>query len=143
MNLGLSLNWVINHKYVVSAKYHTLTTNNDLREIVAPSLNSPIYFNHHFAGLGFSYIMFSDKRFSFQPELSAGWASIKFNFAGIKRHDYGAIIPAVYGVWNATKIFRLGLGLNYRAVIGSKYNNIKSSDLNGVSGVFFIRLGTF
>lgn len=143
MNLGFSLNWVINHKFVVSAKYHTLTTNNNLQPIVDRNLNSPIYFNHHFAGLAFSYIMFDDKRFSFQPELAAGWASVKFKYIGTNRHDYGAIIPAVYGVWNATKLFRIGVGLNYRAVIGTRYYNIKSTDLGGVSGVVFMRVGTF
>lgn len=143
MILGFNLNWVINHKFVVSAKYHTLTTTNDLRPIVAQSLNSPIYFNHHYAGLGFSYILFHDKKFSLQPELSAGWASVKFNFDGKNRHDYGAIIPAVYGTWNATKLFRIGVGLNYRAVVGTKYYNINSMQLGGVSGVVFMRVGTF
>ena len=74
----------------------------------------------------------------------AGWASAKFNYAGAdRRHDYGAIIPAVYGTWNATKLFRVGVGLNYRAVIGSKFYGINSMQLGGVSGVVFMRVGTF
>lgn len=144
MLVGFNLNWVVNHKYVVSAKYHTLTTQNDVRELVEPGSLAKISLIHHYAGLGFSYILFHDKRFSFQPELSAGWASAKFNYAGAdRRHDYGAIIPAVYGIWNATKLFRVGVGLNYRAVIGSKFYGINSMQLGGVSGVVFMRVGTF
>ena len=44
MLVGFNLNWVVNHQYVVSAKYHTLTTQNDVRELVEPgSLNKADY----------------------------------------------------------------------------------------------------
>jgi len=145
MVLGLSLNWVINHKYVVSGKYQLLTSRVDVKEKVAPSSGGKIYLTHHFAGLAFSYILFHDKKFSFQPELAAGWSSAKFEHpTGTKyRHDFGAIIPAMYGVYNASKIFRVGIGLNYRAVFGTSFSGLKASDLNGITGVVFIRLGTF
>lgn len=145
MNAGLNINWVINHKYVVSAKYHTLTTGNEITNTIAPGYTKPIKLSHHFAGLAFSYILFADKKFSFQPELAAGWASMKYEYPAktFMRHDYGAIIPAVYGVYNATKYFRFGVGLNYRAVIGTKYNGITPADLSGLAGVVFLRVGTF
>lgn len=145
MVMGLSLNWVINHKYVVSGKYQLLTSRVDVKDRVAPSSGGKIYLTHHFAGLAFSYILFFDKRFSFQPELAAGWSAAKFeNPTNTKyRHDYGAIIPAVYGIYNASKIFRVGVGLNYRAVFGTNFQGLKASDLNGITGVVFIRLGTF
>lgn len=144
MNLGFSLNWVINHKFVVSAKYHTLTTPLNVRYLVAPDRTDSISLNHHFAGLGFSYILFDSKKFSFQPELSGGWASVKFKRGnGTFRKDFGLIIPAVYGTYNASKHFRFGIGLNYRLAIAAAYEGLSSADISGVSGVVFIRIGTF
>lgn len=143
MNLGLSLNWVINHKYVVSAKYHVLTTPVNIKSIVAPSRTDSVLLQHHFAGLGFSYILFADKKFSFQPELTVGWAVAKYTIGKTYRKDFGVIIPAAYGVYNASKYFRLGAGLNYRITAGGALNGLKDADLSGMGGVIFIRVGTF
>lgn len=145
MIVGFSLNWVINHRFVVSAKYHTLSSRTNIRPVIVPGSDGNTWLTHHFAGLGFGYIFFHDKKFSLQPELTAGWSSAKFEYPTDtkNRNDYGAIIPAVYGVYNAHKNFRVGAGINYRAVIGSKYRNIIPMDLSGVAGVVFIRVGTF
>ena len=142
MNLGLSLNWVINHKYVVSAKYHGLTTPVNIQAKVEPNSGDSILLKHHFAGLGFSYILFSNKLFSFQPELTAGWGSITYTDKKYRK-DFAVIIPAVYGVYNATKYFRLGIGLNYRITAGGSLNGLKDSDLSGIGGLVFFRIGTF
>lgn len=145
MVVGFNLNWVVNHKFVVSAKYHTLSSRANIRPIVAPGSGGSTWLIHHFAGLGLGYILFHDKKFSFQPELTAGWTSAKYLVTATesKRNDYGALIPAVYGIYNAHKNFRVGAGLNYRAVFGKNFMNITPMDLSGVSGVVFIRVGTF
>ena len=145
MNLGLNLNWVINHRFVVSAKYHVLTTPVNIQSKVAPNnFGDSIQLTHHFAGLAFSYILFEKKKFSFQPELSVGWGVAKYSFQSkIYRKDFAVLIPAVYGVYNATKYFRFGLGLNYRLTAGGKLNGLTDADLSGVGGVVFIRVGTF
>lgn len=145
MLLGFHLGWIVNHKYVLSAKYHTITTPTDIHQIVAPFYNSRRNLIHHFAGLSFSYILFHNKKFSFQPELAAGWCSAKFEYPdGVKqRKDYAMLIPSVNGTWNASKLIRIGVGLNYRVAIGKKFYSFKSSELNGVSGVVFFRVGNF
>ncbi|HLP20582.1 MAG TPA: hypothetical protein VK174_09790 [Chitinophagales bacterium] len=143
MNLGFSLNWVVNHKFVASAKYHVLTTPVNVQSRVAPDRPTDTFnLQHHYAGLGFSYILFANKKFSFQPELSAGWGMLRYrrNEVNYTSH-FGMIIPAVYGVYNATKNFRLGVGLNYRIAAGSKL--VSSADMSGVGGVVFLRVGTF
>lgn len=142
MNLNFNLNWVVNHKFVVSVYYYTLTTPMNIRPLVAPTRSDTINLKHHSAGLGFGYIFFHDKKFSIQPTLSGGWGYMKYGYGGgtWNRH-FGVITPAVYGIYNATKYFRFGVGLNYRATI--KATLIKDSDLSGVGGVVFIRVGTF
>ena len=57
-----SLNWVINHKFVVSAKYYGLTTPLNVQKIVAPDRSDTINLTHQFAGLAFSYILFDNKK---------------------------------------------------------------------------------
>lgn len=145
MNLGLSLNWVINHRYVVSAKYHVLTTPVNIQKKVAPDYTrDTIRLVEHFAGLGFSYILFDKKKFSFQPELSVGWGAVKYSHQNKTfRKDFGVIIPAVYGVYNATKYFRFGLGFTAKFTAGASLNGLKDADLLGLGGVIFIRVGTF
>lgn len=142
---GLNLNWVLNHKYVVSAKYHILTTPVNIQPYVRPKYPAETYnIVHHYAGLGFSYILFHNKKFSFQPELTTGWGVVKYDYTTEKRRkDFAVIIPAVYGVWNAHKFFRMGVGLNYRATAGAKFTGLKDADLSGVGGVIFFRVGTF
>ncbi len=142
MNLGMSLNWVVNHKYVVSAKYYILTTPVNVQPKVAIDRTDTILLKHQSAGLAFSYILFHNKKFSFQPELYAGWGMLKYEYGGGTwvRH-FGVIIPAVYGTYNATKHFRFGVGLNYRIAAGA--NLLSTADMSGVGGVVFIRVGTF
>ena len=145
MNLGLSLNWIVNHKFVMSAKYHLLTTPINIQRRVAPNdIGNNIPLTNHFAGLAFSYILFDNKKFSFQPELAVGWGAAKYSYLNIMyRKDYSVILPAIYGIYNASKYFRFGLGLNYRLAIGGKLNGLTDADLSGVGGVIFIRVGTF
>lgn len=145
MNVGFNLNWVINHKFVVSAKYQLLTTrHNVIDKAPITTTDTTVYPVHHMAGLAFSYILFSNKKFSFQPELTIGWAGVKIGpDKDTRRHDYAVIIPAVYGLYNATKLFRVGIGLSYKAVIGSNFYGLKASDFSGVAGVVVFRVGTF
>jgi hypothetical protein len=142
MTLGLSLSWVINHKYVVTARYNVLSTPLNVQKLVAPDRSDTIPLRYQHAGLGFSYILFHNKKFSLQPELSAGWAMIKYEYAGGTwyRH-FGVITPAVYGIYNCTKYFRFGVGLNYRITAGATL--IKDSYLSGIGGMVFMRVGTF
>lgn len=145
MIAGFNLNWVINHRFVVSAKYHTLSSQVNIRPVILPDSDGKTLLVHHFAGAAFSYIFFYNKKFSLQPELAAGWCSVKFEYPAnvTNRNDYGAVIPALCGVFNAHKNFRIGAGINYRAVFGKNYSNITPAHLSGIAGVICIRAGTF
>jgi hypothetical protein len=129
---------------VVSAKYYLLSTPLNIQKTVDPDVPGTFNLKHQSAGLGFSYILFSGKRFSFQPELTAGWGMIKYSDStGAHRKDFAEIIPAVYGIYNATKNFRFGIGLNYRITAGASLNGLKDADISGIGGLVFIRVGTF
>lgn len=140
-----SLHWVINHKYVVGANYHILSSRENITKYTYPDAPEKIYLTHNFAGLSFGYILFHDKKFSLQPELAAGWSNIKFTqFDTVTtRRNLAGIIPAVYGIWNATHIFRIGVGLNYRLIVGEPFKELKTQNLSGVGGMVFLRFGKF
>jgi hypothetical protein len=144
MYLGFSLNWVINHKFVVTAQYTGITSPINIQKIVSPDVPGYITLSHQFVGGGFSYIIFDNKRFSLQPELCAGWGNLKYVYNNdAYRKDFVEIVPAVYAVYNATKFFRFGVGLNYRITAGASVNGLNDADMSGIGGLVFIRVGTF
>jgi hypothetical protein len=144
-NFGVDLNWVVNHKYVISAIYDGLATQNQIQKIVTPAdPYTPLYLAHRYVGLGFSYILFDKKLFSLQPGLSAGWGHMQYKYGDITYNsDFAEIVPAVTATYNCTKYFRVGLGLNYRIGAAAKLNGLNSADISGVGGIIFIKVGTF
>jgi len=144
-NFGVNLNWVINHKFVVSAIYDGTATQPQIQKIVTPGDNSDtIHLVHHYVGLGFGYIVFYNKLFSLQPELNAGWGRIQYGFNNVNYHkDFAEIMAVVSATYNCTKNFRIGLGLNYHIAAGARLNGLTSADISGAGGVIFIKAGTF
>jgi hypothetical protein len=144
-NFGVNLNWVVNHKFVVSAIYDGLASPNQIQKIVTPNDHSDtVTLMHRYVGLGFSYILFDNKMFSLQPGLSAGWGYIQYTYDGTTCKDnFAEVVPAVTATYNCTKYFRFGLGLNYRIAAGAKLNGLNSADISGVGGIIFIKVGTF
>lgn len=145
MLTGASLNWVVNKRYVTTARFHTLTSQVNIQSIATPHVDRPLYLQHYYAGLSFSYIFFADKIATLQPEIGAGWACARFEYPDklFQRQDYGAILPGVQTTFNLSKIIRLGLGVHYRAVFGSKFFDLRSEQLNGVSGSVSLKVGKF
>ena len=113
-NFGANLNWVINHKYVSSAIYDGLTTQNQIQKLVTPAdPATPLYLTHRYVGLGFGYILFDKKLFSLQPGLSAGWGHTQYTYTNVDyKKEFAEIVPEVTATYNCTKYFRVGLGLN-------------------------------
>ena len=144
-NFGANLNWVINHKFVVSAIYDGTVNQVQIQKIVTPGdPSTATYLKHQYVGLGFSYILFNSKLFSLQPELSAGWGRIAYSYDSVRYHnDFAEVVPAISATYNCSKYFRFGLGLNYRLAVGASLNGLKSADISGVGGVVFIKVGTF
>ena len=144
-NFGVNLNWVINHKYVVTAIYDGTATQVAIQNRVKPAdPNNSTYLTHRYVGAGFSYILFDNKLFSFQPGLTAGWGHIQYSYNNVTYHsNFAEIVPEVEATYNCTKYFRFGVGLNYRVALGASLNSLKSADISGVGGIIFIKVGTF
>ena len=144
-NFGANLNWVINHKYVISAIYDGLTTQNQIQKLVTPAdPATPLYLTHRYVGVGFSYILFDKKLFSLQPGLSAGWGHTQYTYANVDyKKEFAEIVPEVTATYNCSKYFRVGLGLNYRIAAGSKLNGLTDANISGVGGIVFVKVGTF
>ena len=144
-NFGANLNWVINHKFVVSAIYDGLASPTQIQKIVTPDNHADtITLIHRYVGLGFSYIAFDKKLFSFQPGLSAGWGHIQYIYNNETfKNNFAEIVPEVSATYNCTKYFRVGLGLNYRIAAGASLNGLKDADISGIGGIIFIKVGTF
>lgn len=144
-NFGVNLNWVINHKFVIMAVYDGLASQTQIQNIVnAADPADHINLTHRYVGVGFSYILFNNKLFSLQPEVTDGWGHIQYGYNSKTYHkDYYEIVPAISATYNCTKYFRVGLGLNYRVAAGAKLGDIKDADISGVGGVIFIKVGTF
>lgn len=144
-NFGASLNWVVNHKFVVSASYYGLASQLNVQKTVAPNEGTDtLRLMHYFAGLGFSYIIFDNKKFSLQPGITAGWGMIRYSDTSkTYTKNFAEIVPAVYATYNASKYFRFGIGLNYRLAMGASLNGLKSNDISGIGGIIFVRVGTF
>lgn len=145
MITGAGLSWVVNKKYVTTARFHTLTSQVDIQPIATPHVEKPLYLQHYYAGLSFGYIFFADKIATLQPEIGAGWACARFEYPEklFQRQDYAAILPGALTTFNLSRFVRLGLGVHYRAVFGSKFFDLKSHQLNGVNGSVFLKVGTF
>ena len=144
-NFGVNLNWVVNHKFVISAIYDGLASHNQIQKIVTPNDHSDtVTLVHRYVGLGFSYILFDNKFFSLQPGLSAGWGHIQYTYgSNTYKDNFAEIVPAVTATYNCTKYFRFGLGLNYRIAAAAKLNGLNSADISGIGGIIFIKVGTF
>lgn len=144
-NFGANLNWVINHKYVVTAIYDGTATQVAIQNrVTLADPNQSTYLAHRYVGAGFSYILFDNKLFSFQPGLTAGWGHIQYAYNNVTyRNEFAEIVPEVSATYNCTKYFRVGLGLNYRVAVGTSLNGLKSADISGVGGIIFIKVGTF
>lgn len=144
---GFGLHWVVNHKFVVGAQGFLLASGESLDKFytIADTVSDPPLSKFYSAGLSFGYVLFPQKKFSFHPELYAGWGMFKYQPEGapeLSRH-LGVLWPKVQGTWNAHKHFRLGVGLGYRAVVGKNIDLLKSTQLGGVTGQVFLRVGTF
>ena len=135
--------WTVNRTYSVSANYQRLTSPINIRKLIgvnAPSIVIPDYMN---AGLSFKYRLFKDKLIQLEPELGLNWALIKYSFpdANLRRWNSFMAEPAVNMNIQPNAYFSVGAGLSYRFHAGVSLDGIRNNDLNGVSGMVFIRVG--
>lgn len=155
MDVKISINWLVQHKYYIGAAYNQLAS----KETFMSLKNAPteITFDetkvkYQTLGLRFGYIFFPDQKIiSLSPDLTVGWAGVRLNTDTVTHKINGAYIsPAVKGVFNVSKYFRIGLELNYNIFAIKQFETddkyfikFQGKDLNGIGGGIFFRIGSF
>lgn len=138
-----NINWLINKKYYIGAKCQLLSSKIDIQKKLYYE-TAAVYPSHVCALLNLGIIFFQQKKFSLNPELSLGWANLKFHSSTAKvTNNYGCGVLAINGVWNAHKNIRIGIGVGGKVVIGQRYEGLKAYEMSGGFGHIFIRVGKF
>lgn len=163
MDINLSVNWLLNHKYYIGAVYSQLASVEEVlsadslgftRPIPQYNINTAI--KYQTLGVRFGYILFENQKIiSFSPDLTIAYTGIKLVTNGDKQKINGALIsPALKGVFNVSDYFRIGVGVNYNAFIFSAYDSsedlsqpyitqLTAKNLSGIGGGIFLRVGRF
>lgn len=163
MDINLSVNWLVNHKYYIGAAYTQLASVEEVlsADSIGLSRPTPLYnintaIKYQTLGVRFGYILFENQKIiSFSPDLTIGWAGIKLVTDEDKQKINGALVsPALKGVFNVSDYFRIGVGVNYNAFIFKAYDSandssqtyktqLTSKNLGGLGGGIFLRVGRF
>lgn len=155
MDVKLSVNWLVQHKYYLGAAYNQLASKETFMSLKnAPNQTTfdQTKVKYQTLGLRFGYIFFPNQKIiSLSPDLTVGWAGVRLNTDTITNKINGAYIsPAVKGIFNVSKYFRIGLELNYNIFAIKQFETddkyfikFQGKDLNGVGGGIFFRIGTF
>jgi hypothetical protein len=147
---GASINLLLNKKFYVGAKYSIASTPirtavYNFDETIDPlNPNSRVYYQS--ATINFGYILFHDKKISFNPELGLGWGEIRKpadSNGGIVKLNHGVALPSLNALWNAHKNFRLGVTAGGRIAYGQNFQLLQSFHASGFYGGVFFRIGRF
>lgn len=161
MDIDLSVNWLVNHKYYLGAAYNQLASvekNTSVIKFLEPPAPNEVdtKINYQTLGLRLGYILFEDQKIiSFSPDLTVGWVGVKLENEIEETKLNGAYIsPALKGVFNVSNYFRIGVELNYNVFLVKKYDSqndnnaiystqFSSKNINGIGGGIFLRVGQF
>ena len=149
--------WIINHTFIIGGGGYGLV--NDMKAnnplIIVPGITKP-YLNFGYGGLELEYIIESDKllHFSVYSLIGAGGVSYReglFNHNGTDwDHDgnspsdaFFVFEPAANVELNIISFLRINAGVSYRFVSGVNFDDLKNSDLAGISGQLTLKFGAF
>ncbi len=135
--------WTVNRTYSIGAKYQRLTSPINIRRLIgvsSPTIVHPDYMN---AGLSFKYRLFSNKLIHLEPELGFNWALIRYAYpdANMRRWNAFMLEPGINMDYQPSSYFSFGAGISYRVHARVALDGIRNKDLNGISGLVYIRVG--
>ena len=135
--------WLFPKQYYIGFLYQKLTSEEAINKFVPNTSTDEIILEHQNAGIKAGYILFANKRISFNPEASINWAMCKYQYpiGAIYRYNFITIEPSVNLLFNLHKNLAAGLGLSYRINVGLHLNGLSDRDLNGITGRLFISYG--
>ena len=144
---GVKGGWIINKRFVLGAGYYVLTSNvsSDYRDV---EYNKNLLLDMNYGGLDFEYLLLYDSRYNLTITMLLAGGGLNFYLDDInKKFSYSNLL-----VWEPQVNFEVELydwlhadaGVSYRLI--SSYNelyNISGDDLQGLSVVLTLKLGTY
>jgi len=146
--------WIINHSFIIGGGGYGLVNNIDANNTFAAMLSEP-YLNFGYGGLELEYIVQSDQmvHFSVNTLIGAGGVSYRPSFFDEHRDNWNnwdspsdaffVFEPGANVELNVIDFFRINAGVSYRLISGVNFDDLKNSDLAGISGVLTFKFGKF
>jgi hypothetical protein len=148
--------WIINHNFIIGGGGYGLA--NDIKAnnplIILPGITKP-YLNFGYGGLELEYIIESDKllHFSVYSLIGAGSVSYRsglfndnesgWDHAGSPNDAFFVFEPAANVELNVISFLRVNAGVSYRFISGVNFDDLKNSDLAGLSANLTLKFGAF
>jgi len=150
--VGFHGGWVINNRFVIGAGFYELIGNIDLRtiEIAIPETLSQQsnYLGMRYGGVEFEYIHQHYRKIHLVASLLLGSGSVGTRERGtlfIKNGDRTFFVaePGLMLEFNILPFLRLTMGVSWRFIERFSSPVIDSSEIQGINGMLFIKLGSF
>lgn len=144
---GVKGGWIINKSFVLGAGYYVLTSNVST-DYTDAEYNQNLLLDFNYGGLEFEYLLLYDSKYNLTVNMLLAGGGINFYLNDVnKKFSYSNLL-----VWEPQVNFEVELydwlhadaGVSYRFI--SSYNelyNISGDDLQGLSVILSLKLGTY
>lgn len=136
--------WIINHTLVIGLGGYGLVNNIDFDD------DDCSYLAVGYGGLLLEYIIESHKlvHLSLQAIIGGGGVGHRNDWYCKDKYEYNGdaffvFEPGANLMLNLHKIARVGIGGTYRYARGVRYENVRDSDLSGLTGQIILKFGSF
>ena len=136
--------WLINHKFGIGGGgYGTVS---DVKSEFTLD-DRPLYIELDYGGLELEYIHDSDKllHWTLHTLLSTGTVKLRQHSPDreVQSDKIYLLEPSLNADLNIAKWFRIGFGVSYRYVIDLDLAPLSQSDLRSLSGLIYLKFGSF
>ena len=148
--------WIINHTFVIGGGGYGLVNDIEANNYLtyAPWENKP-FLNFGYGGLELEYISQSNNLMHFSVYTLVGAGGVSYRNSLWDNNEDGwnnwsspsdaffVFEPAANAELNVIDFFRINAGVSYRFISGVNFDNLKTSDLGGLSAVLTLKFGKF
>lgn len=148
--------WIINHSFIIGGGGYGLVNDIEANNFLtfAPLEPKP-YLNFGYGGLELEYIIRSDELIHFSVYTLIGAGGITYRSSIWDNDDsywdnwdapsdaFFVFEPAANVELNVARFFRINAGVTYRFISGARLDDLRNSDLAGVSATLNLKFGVF